>query len=125
MQFGCGDMQLRDVKGILEAELLWEPVDLSMEIGQVAAADLMSDVLNLSPGGELLITGLTNLQAILTAEMAEIKVLVFCRGKYPDDEVIAAAKKKGIPLLATRLYMYESCARLAMRGLPGTSGITW
>ena len=104
---------------------MWEPVNLTMEIDQVAAADLMSDVLNLSPGGELLITGLTNVQAVLTAEMAEIKALVFCRDKRPDEEVIAAAKEKDIPLLATRLYMYEACARLAMRGLPGTSGIIW
>jgi predicted transcriptional regulator len=118
-------MQLWEVRGVLEAEVLWEPVDLTMEIDQVAAADLMSDVLNLSPGGELLITGLTNVQAVLTAEMAEIKALVFCRGKRPDDEVIAVAKKKDIPLLVTRLYMYEACARLAMRGLPGTSGIIW
>jgi predicted transcriptional regulator len=118
-------MQLWMIKAILEADVLWEPFDFNMEIERVAAADLMSDVLNLSPGDELLITGLANSQAVLTAEMADVKALVFCRGKRPNDEVVALAKEKGIPMLATKLYMYEACARLAMRGLPGTSGIIW
>ena len=118
-------MQLFEVRAILEADVLWEPVDLTLEIEKVAAADLMSDVLNLSPGDELLITGLANSQAVLTAEMADVKALVFCRGKRPDQDVVEMGRQKGIPLLATKLYMYEACARLAMRGLPGTSGVVW
>ena len=118
-------MQLWAVKAILEADILWEPVDLTLELSVVAAADLMSDVLNLNPGQELLITGLVNAQTVLTAEMADIKVIVFCRGKRPDQEVVELAQSKGIPLLVTRLPMYEACARLAMRGLVGTSEVIW
>ncbi|MBW2038586.1 MAG: hypothetical protein JRI46_03185 [Deltaproteobacteria bacterium] len=118
-------MQLWEVKGILEAELLWEPVDLQLEIEMVEAADLMSDVLTQSLGGELLITGLINSQVIWTAEMADIKAIAFVHGKSPDRETIELAKNKGIPLLATKLFMYEACARLAMRGLTGSSGTIW
>ena len=118
-------MQLWEIKGILEAEMLWEPVNLTLEIMSVAAADLMSDVLHLNPGHELLITGLVNAQAVLTAEMADMKAVVFCRGKQPNSDVIELARGKGIPLLATKLHMYESCARLAMRGLLGTSETIW
>jgi len=118
-------MQLFEVLGILEADILWEPVDLTLEIEKATAADLMSDVLTISPGDELLITGLTNSQVVLTAEMADLKALVFCRGKRPDQDVVEMARPRAIPLLATKLHMYEACARLAMRGLPGTSGTVW
>ncbi|RLB08309.1 MAG: hypothetical protein DRG50_00045 [Deltaproteobacteria bacterium] len=118
-------MQLWEIQGILEAELLWEPVDLQMEIEMARAADLMSDVLNRSQGGELLITGLVNSQVIWTAELAELKAIAFVRGKRPDQETIGLAKSKDIPLLATKLLMYEACVRLGMRGLPGSLGTIW
>jgi hypothetical protein len=118
-------MQLFEVKGILEAELLWEPVDLELEIGRAEAADLMSDVLNRGDRGDLLITGLVNAQVIRTAEMADIKAIAFVRGKMPNQEVIILARGKVIPLLTTKLLMYEACARLAMKGLSGRSGSIW
>jgi hypothetical protein len=125
MQPSSGIMQLWEVKGILEAELLWEPVDLQLVIEMAEAADLMSDVLDRRHGGDLLITGLVNAQVIRTAEMADIKAIAFVRGKMPDQETITLAKGKGIPLLTTKLLMYEACARLAIKGLTGSSGNIW
>jgi hypothetical protein len=118
-------MQLWEVKGILEAQFLWEPADLNLEIEIAEAADLMSDVLNRRHGGDLLITGLVNSQVIRTAEMADIKAVAFVRGKMPDQETVTLAKGKAILLLMTKLSMYEACARLAMKGLSGSSGILW
>jgi len=90
-------MQLWEIKGILEAELLWEPVDLQLEIGMAEAADLMSDVLPQSIGGEFLLMGLVNSQVIGTAEMVDITALVFVHGKRPDEKAVALSKQKGIP----------------------------
>lgn len=118
-------MQFWEVKGILEAEALWEPVDLQLEIEIAQAADLMSDVLTQSTGGELLLTGLANFQVIRTAEMVDIKAIAFVHGKRPDEKTIELARTKGIPLLTTRLFLFEACARLAMRGLTGSSGTIW
>jgi hypothetical protein len=118
-------MQLWEIKGILEAELLWEPVDLQLEIETAEAADLMSDVLSQSIGGELLLTGLINSQVIRTAEMVDVKAITFIHGKRPDAKTIALAQQKGIPLLTTELFLFEACARLAMRGLTGSSGTIW
>jgi hypothetical protein len=118
-------MQLWEIKGILEADVLWEPVDLQLEIEMAEAADLMSDVLTQSIGGELLLTGLINSHVIRTAEMVDIKAIAFIHGKRPDETTIALAKQKGIPLLATKLFLFEACARLAMRGLTGSSGTIW
>lgn len=81
-------------------------------------ADLMSDVLAFTHAGTLLMTGLTNPQVVRTAEMAGIVAIVFVRGKLPPAETIALAKEKGIPLLASKYTMYETCGRLYQAGLP-------
>lgn len=91
-------------------------MSLTVEFG--CGADLMSDVLAFSQPGTLLLTGLTNPQVVRTAEMADVKAIVFVRGKQPPSETVALAREKGIPLLATRFTLYESCGRLFAQGLP-------
>jgi len=77
----------------------------------------MSDVLAFTHAGTLLLTGLTNPQVVRTAEMAGIGAIVFVRGKLPPAETIALAQERGIPLLASKYTMYESCGRLYQAGL--------
>jgi predicted transcriptional regulator len=90
-----------------------------MPVEMACGADLMSDVLAFTHAGTLLLTGLTNPQVVRTAEMAGIRAIVFVRGKYPPPETIALAEQKGIPLLASRYTMYETCGRLYQTGMPG------
>ena len=82
-------------------------------------ADLMSDVLAFTHEGTLLMTGLTNPQVVRTAEMAGITAIVFVRGKVPPPETVTLAEGKGIPLLASKHTMFETCGRLYSAGLPG------
>ena len=84
------------------------------------ASDLMSDVLAFSRTGAVLLTGLVNVQTIQTAYIAEISAVVFVRGKKPGEEVLALAREKNIPVLATPYSMYEACGLLYARGLPST-----
>jgi predicted transcriptional regulator len=114
-------MTLEEIKKILDAQLVITPQDLQMEIKMACGCDLMSDVLAFIKEEALLLTGLTNLQVVRTAEMANIKALVFVRGKKPDRETIALARTQKIPLLVTHLPMYEACGRLYRHGLPGCS----
>ena len=81
-------------------------------------SDLMSDVLAFTHEGTLLMTGLTNPQVIRTAEVAGIAAIVFVRGKLPPSETISLAKGSGIPLLASKYTMFETCGRLHKAGLP-------
>ena len=81
-------------------------------------ADLMSDVLAFTHEGTLLMTGLTNLQVVRTAEMAGITAILFVRAKLPSSEIIALAEEKRIPLLASKYTMFETCGRLYEAGLP-------
>jgi predicted transcriptional regulator len=110
-------MTLAEVLSIIEGKLISADADLSQEVAMACGADLMSDVLAFTHAGTLLMTGLTNPQAIRTAEMADIVAIVFVRGKLPPPETIALAEEKGIPLLASKYTMYETCGRLYQAGL--------
>jgi predicted transcriptional regulator len=113
-------MILHEIMNILNAEILACKNSLDLEVNAVKASDLMSDVLTMSDSGVLLLTGLTNVQAVRTAEIAELSAIIFVRGKKPEKETIELAERKNIPLLATQLPLYESCGLLFQNGLPGT-----
>lgn len=112
-------MKLYDIKNILNAEILTGDEKLNMNIDFVFGCDLMSDVLAFVSGETILLTGLTNLQAIRTAEMMDIKCIVFVRGKNPDSSVIELARDKGICLMRTKHIMFTSCGILYENGLKG------
>jgi len=111
-------MKLREVLEAIEGKPITRDVDLDMEVHMGCGADLMSDVLAFTHEGTLLMSGLTNPQVVRTAEMAGIKAIVFVRGKVPPPETIALAEEKGIPLLASKYTMFETCGRLYGAGLP-------
>ena len=114
-------MDLVTVKEILEAEILCGEEFLGKEIKSACGADLLSDVLAFTKAGALLLTGLTNLQVIRTAELTDISAVCFVRGKKPDRDIIALSKEKQIPLLSTHLLMFDACGRLFLKGLKSCS----
>jgi predicted transcriptional regulator len=111
-------VKLAEALAIIDGKLISHGADLSREVSMACGADLMSDVLAFTHAGTLLMTGLTNPQVVRTAEMAGIAAIIFVRGKLPPAETIALADEKGIPLLASRYTMYETCGRLYQAGLP-------
>jgi predicted transcriptional regulator len=111
-------MKLSAVLQIIEGKVISKNVDLAQEVQMGSGADLMSDVLAFTQEGTLLMTGLTNPQVVRTAEMASVKAIVFVRGKLPPAETIALAEEKGVPLLASKYTMFETCGRLYKAGLP-------
>lgn len=116
-------MKLQEIKEILDCQVLTGENGLDEEIGVVCGADLMSDVLTFIKPGALLLSGVTNAHVVRTAELADIKAIVFVRGKRPLPETIKLAREKKIPLLSTELLMYEACGRLYRKGLKGGSEI--
>lgn len=111
-------MKLREVLELIEGNVISRDADLDLEIQMGCGADLMSDVLAFTHEGTLLMSGLTNPQVVRTAEMAGIKAIVFVRSKLPPPETISLAEEKGIPLLASKYTMFETCGRLYRAGLP-------
>jgi predicted transcriptional regulator len=110
-------MKLRDVLEIIEGKIITKHPDLDLDIEMGCGADLMSDVLAFTHQGTLLMSGLTNPQVVRTAEMAGIQAIVFVRGKIPPEDTISLAEEKGIPLLASKYTMFETCGRLYQFGL--------
>jgi predicted transcriptional regulator len=110
-------MNLGEILNILDADILTCASSLQKTVESAYCADLMSDVLSFSTTKSLLITGLTNVQVIRTAEMAAIELIIFVQGKRPDLRTINLAIEKNIPLFATGLSMFEACGRLYERGL--------
>ena len=67
-------------------------------------------------------TGLVNIQVVRTADMMDMVCIVFVRGKMPDEDMIALARRKGMVLLSTRHRMFTACGLLWDNGLRG--GVT-
>ena len=114
-------MKLQAVRDILECQIIAGEDRLCEEVHVGCGADLMSDVLAFIKPDALLLTGLTNVQAVRTAEIAEVRGIVYVRGKRPSREAIELAQEKGIILLATDLPLFESCGKLYKQGLIGGS----
>ena len=92
-----------------------------LEIAGCFAADLMSEVLAFCGHGSLLVTGLTHIQSIQTAEVVDARAILYVNGKRPDAAVLALARVRRLPLLSTALTMYEACGRLHRAGLPAST----
>jgi predicted transcriptional regulator len=116
-------MTLREIKEVLEAQILCGEDRLDEEVEFAGGSDMMSDVLAFGKPGILLLTGLTNAQSVRTADIIEAKAIVYVRGKRPDKEGIELARQKGIPILSTNFMMYKTCGLLYKKGLPGVSEI--
>ena len=114
-------MRLDEIVRILGAEVISKGERDDIEVAMGCGSDLMSDVLSSAKPGALLLTGLTTLQVIYTAELVDIKVVCFVRGRKPPKETVRLAASKGIVLLLTALPMFESCGRLYTNGLAGCS----
>ena len=116
-------MRLEEVKQILNAKLWVGEEGLESEVFTACGCDLMSDVLAFAKEKVLLFTGLINLQVIRTAEMLDIKAIVFVRGKSPTEDMIVLAKEKGMTLFSTDEPLYMACGKLYESGLTGKGDV--
>ncbi|MGD2109757.1 MAG: DRTGG domain-containing protein [Phycisphaerae bacterium] len=112
-------MNLADIKDILDCDVLSGENGLSMDVETVVASDGMSEILAFARPGALMITGLTNVQSVRTADIANVRAIVYIRGKKPDQTTLNLARKNNIPVLATALGMFDVCGLLREKGLKG------
>jgi len=115
-------MTLHEIIETLQAKVVLDKVGGEVVVERARASDLMSDVLSsrVTPSA-LLLTGLTTPQSVYTAEMADVAVVCYVRGKRPEAQTLKLAEQRGLVLLSTDLPMYESCGRLYRQGLKGCS----
>ncbi len=115
-------MTIRELMKVVDAEvLLGTGEQLEQELHSACGSDLMSDVLAFVKDRTVLITGLTNIHVMRTAEMLDIRCVLFARGKKPTQDILDEAKEQDIVVLATRYTTYTACGKLYAAGLRGTN----
>lgn len=110
-------MKVSEVRDLLSATLICGKNECDISIEKGYSSDLMSDVLTLDTENLLLITGMCNLQTIRTAEMAEIRTIVFVRNKKATEEMVELAKEHGICILESPFTMFKASGLLFQAGL--------
>ncbi len=112
-------MTINTVKELLEAEILSGSESLDDEVHSACGSDMMSDVLAYVKDQAVMLTGLVNAQVIRTAEMMDMKCIVFVRSKRPSADMLELAKENGIAVMTTAKRMYDACGILYSNGLKG------
>ncbi len=115
-------MTVREIQRILKAEIISGEAYLDQEVHSACGSDMMSDVLAYVKDQAVLLTGLVNPQVVRTAEMMDMKCIVFVRGKQPDGTILSLAEDREIVLLKTPLRMFSACGLLYENGLRGGKG---
>ena len=115
-------MKISTIKDLLKAEVICCEESIGLHVYSACGSDMMSDVLAYVKDQAVLLTGLVNSQVIRTAEMMDMKCIVFVRGKSPDIGMINLAEDRDIVLIKTDLEMFTSCGKLYANGLRGGSG---
>ena len=112
-------MRLDEVAAALRCENLGAVDGRDVEVDVVVASDGMSEILAFHCPHALMLTGLTNIQSVRTAVVADAHAIVYVRGKRPSAQVLQLAGEKGIPVLGTELGMFDCCGILYEAGLKG------
>ena len=110
-------MKIAKVVELLNAKVITGFGKLDEEVLFGFASDLLSDVLTVDSERLLLLTGMTNLQAIRTAEMAEIICVVFVRGKKMSSEMIELASENNIVTVESPFSLFRAISVLHDNGL--------
>jgi serine kinase of HPr protein (carbohydrate metabolism regulator) len=110
-------MRVEDIAKALDARIVYGGEQGQYAIEAAFASDLMSDVLTLKHDHVLLITGLANTQTIRTAEMSDIKCIIFARNKKATAEMLQLAEENDIIIIECRYSVFRTCGILFRDGV--------
>ena len=117
-------MTIADMVQVLHARVLCGQERVEIPVYTACCSDLMSDVLAFVNEKTVLITGLTNPHVLRTADMLDLKCLVFARGKVPGEEILEQAEEQGLVVITTKETAFTACGLLYAAGLRGVP-IEW
>ena len=112
-------MDLYEIRDIRSATVLGGEEGLGREVHSACAGDFMSDVLADVKDQAVLLTGMVNPQVVRTAEMMDMKCIVFVRGKTPGEDILELARERDIVVMRSELRMFVACGLLYRSGLAG------
>jgi len=110
-------MKIKEIAVVLDATISCGAERLEEEVEMGYSSDLMSDVLTLDTDNLVLITGLSNLQAIRTSEMADIRVIVLVRNKKANQQMLDLAIENEMCILESPYSLFKASGLLFQAGL--------
>lgn len=110
-------IKIGDIAEMLEARVLTLGLDVDREVEFAFTSDLMSDVLTGDYHKTVLLTGLSNLQSIRTAEMSDIQEVIIGRNKEVSPEMIELARENDIVLISCSYSLYKISGLLYKAGI--------
>lgn len=110
-------MKISEIKSLTRSTMLCGQSKLDENVKSACAGDLMSDMLAFGGEESVLITGLVNQHVIHTAEMLDVKLVIFARGKIPTQEILDLAQEKDIAVMYTNTTLFGCCGILYANGL--------
>ena len=119
-QINSQGLSLCQVADALDATVFTGEDHLDIVVQTACCSDLMSDVLAFVHEKSIILTGLANAHVIRTAEMLDLKCIVFVRGKLPPQDVIDLARELGVVLMGVNKTMFTSAGLLYESGLRGS-----
>jgi hypothetical protein len=87
--------------------------DADVEITGGYTSDLLSDVMANLTEGDALITIQAHKNTVAVAALTGASALIFCHGRRPDADTLAAAEKEKIAVFVSSLSQYETTCALA------------
>lgn len=102
-----------ELLAVLEATEVVQAGDF--EFRNIAAADLLSDILATQKEDFVIVTGQTSTAAIRTALAVGALGVVVVRGKTVPADSVDLAESHGVPLAVTRFMMFEGCYLAGVR----------
>ncbi len=101
--------KLQEIDGI--AALLLP--DGEREITGVYIGDLLSWVMGRAKDGDAWVTIMSNINTVAVASLADVACILLAEGVTLDDEVLNAAKEKGINVLSVEKTAYDTAVMLS------------
>lgn len=110
-------MTLKEIVALVEGKVVCGEHNLDDSVEYAFSSDLMSDVLTLRITDFLLVTGLSNIQSIRTAEMSDLKYILIVRDKKVTQDMIELAEDNDMTIITTEFSMFKTSGLLFNAGL--------
>jgi len=107
-------MTIREAAKILDAKIVQDEFE-DTELSGVYTSDLLSDVMAYAKDGGALVTIQAHKNTVAVATLVDISVIIICNSRPVAEDMIAAAKDKGIAIIVTKLNQYTVSGKLYMQ----------
>lgn len=110
-------MKVEEIVKLIHARVVCGKDYKGKEVEKAFSSDLMSDILTTDTENLLIITGMSNLQLIRTAEMVDARYILLVRNKRATSEMLDLAAENNIVILETPYSLFRTSGILYQAGL--------